>query len=61
MSEFPLQRMALIGASFQEDPPRSGSTGFTTIDPRHPDYVAPTDEIIPLMTDEIPVLWQGAL
>lgn len=61
MSSQALQRMALIGQSYQEDPPRSEPTGFTTLDPRHPDYVAPTDVLIPLMTDEIPVLWQGAL
>lgn len=53
--------MTLIGQTYQEDPPRSEFTGFTTRDPRHPDYVAPTEEVIPLTTDDEIVLWQGAL
>jgi len=59
--EFALQRMLVTASAYVEDPPTSEVTGFTILDPRHPDAVAPGTVLIPLTGDSEIVLWKGAL
>ena len=59
MAEFPLQRMVATATEYREDPPSQTAQACTTRalnDPLRPeDRWTP----IPLVTDEVPVLWEG--
>lgn len=57
MDVFPLQRMIATSQEYREDPPRSESQGSETRYLNDPLRPADTWDPIPLVTEEVPVLW----
>lgn len=51
MDTFPLQRMTFNGKEMVTDPPFSEKTGYTTRDPKDPEYVEPERILIDLNSE----------
>lgn len=51
MDTFPLQRMTFNGKEMVIDPPFTEPTGYTTSDPKDPEYVEPERILIDLNSE----------
>lgn len=58
-AELPLQRQLVTSAGSEEFPPRQIPTGYETRAFNDPEREPDVPVMIPLITDEIPVLWKG--